>query len=210
MRRVAVGSLFLMLFVTVVAAQEKGVDNQTEKIKDNSTGPASGSNRGGSGNSNGINWGRDRTLTRPLLANPFRFTGRMDVILKAVQDVMAERKMIPDDSTSRPAEGLIISQPYTFSKGAVVSRGELNRYSELPESTTTTWTGGRYTFTVQVIPIDGSHANVSVSAKIEGRTNDVMGTEWLSLRSNGLAEDEFISDLVTKLTGEIPNKNVAP
>jgi hypothetical protein len=191
------------------AQQEKGVDVQTEKIKTSGNGAGAGNTHSNSGGS-GISWGKDRTATRPLLPNPYRFTGRINILVQAVQDVMTDRKIIADDATSRPAEGLIISQPYTFSKGAVISRGELSRYSDLPESNTTTWTGGRVTYTVQVLPVDGMHANVMVSAKIEGKSNDILRTEWLSLSSNGLAEDEFMSDLINKLTGDVPAGIVQP
>lgn len=208
-----IGLSFLLLFVCSVstfAQQEKGVDVQTNEIRKKANGSEPNSSRSGSSVGNGINWGKDRTATRPLLPNPYRLTGRMDILVKAVQDVMADRKIIPDDATSRPAEGLIISQPYTFSKGAVISRGELSRYSELPASNSTTWTGGRVTYTVQVLPVDGMHANIMVSAKIEGKTNDILRTEWLSLASNGLAEDEFMSDLISKLTGDSPAGVVQP
>jgi len=49
-----------------------------------------------------------------------------------------------------------------------------------------------------------------VSAKIEGRSNDVLHTEWLSVASNGVAEDEFLSELIGKLTGETPAGILAP
>lgn len=210
MRYLSLTVLFLLASCSaIVAQQEKGVDVQTEKIRTSGSGSGTGSSRS-TGIGNGISWGKDRTATRPLLPNPYRFTGRMNVLVQAVQDVMSDRKMIPDEATSRPAEGLIISQPFTFSKGAVISKGELSRYSDLPVSNTTTWTGGRVTYTVQVLPVDGMHANVMVSAKIEGKTNDVLRTEWLSVSSNGMAEDEFMSDLINKLTGDVPAGIVQP
>jgi hypothetical protein len=210
MRYVSLSVLLLLACsVAVVAQAEKGVDVQTEKIRTSGNGAGSG-NSHPNGIGNGISWGKDRTATRPLLPNPYRFTGRMNILVKAVQDVMSDRKIIADEATSRPDEGLIIGQPFTFSKGAVISRGELSRYSDLPESNTTTWTGGRVTYTVQVLPVDGMHANVMVSAKIEGKTNDILRTEWLSLSSNGIAEDEFMSDLINKLTGDVPAGIVQP
>lgn len=210
MRYLVLSLVLLFAFVVSGTAQEKGVDAQSDKVRETGTSTNSGGNRTNTGVGRGISFGGGGTQTRSLLPNPFRFTGRMDVIVKAVQDVMTERKMIPDDGTSRPAEGLVISQPFTFSKGAVVSRGELSRYCELPETSSGTWSGGRYTFTVQVAPIDGIHANVSISAKIEGRTNGILGTEWTTLASNGLAEDEFLTELIAKLTGEIPAGIVVP
>jgi len=117
---------------------------------------------------------------------------------------MRDQKLIVDETASKPADGIIISQPYTFVKGAVVSQAELGRYADTPATDTRGWTRGRYTLTVEVQPIDGTNANVSVNAKVEGRTDGATGAEWVTLRSRGLAEDEFLSALVTAITGEAP------
>jgi len=129
---------------------------------------------------------------------------RRDVILKAVQDVMRDRKLIFDEAASKPAEGIIVSQPYMFIKGAVVSQSELSRYADITTSTARGWTRGRYTLTVEVQPIDGNSANVLVNAKIEGRTDGATGAEWVTLTSRGLAEEEFLSALITNITGAPP------
>jgi hypothetical protein len=129
---------------------------------------------------------------------------RRDVILKAVQDVMRDRKLIFDEAASKPAEGIIVSQPYMFIKGAVVSKSELSRYADITTSTARGWTRGRYTLAVEVQPIDGNSANVLVNAKIEGRTDGATGAEWVTLTSRGLAEEEFLSALITNITGAPP------
>ena len=56
--------------------------------------------------------------------------------MKAVEDVMRDRKLIVDEASSRPADGIIVSQPYTFVKGSLVSQSQLNRHAELA---TPTW-----------------------------------------------------------------------
>ena len=53
------------------------------------------------------------------------------------------------------SDGIIVSQPFTFIKGAVVSQAELSRYADVPVSASRGWTRGRYTLTVEVQPIDG-------------------------------------------------------
>jgi hypothetical protein len=55
-----------------------------------------------------------------------------------------------------------------------------------------------------VQPIDGNSANVSVNARIEGRTDGATGAEWTTLRSIGVVEDEFLSALITNITGGPP------
>jgi hypothetical protein len=45
---------------------------------------------------------------------------------------------------------------------------------------------------------------VSVNAKVEGRSDGVTGAEWATLRSTGLAEDQFLEGLITAVTGVAP------
>ena len=88
--------------------------------------------------------------------------------------------------------------------GAVVTQSELSRYADVPTSTTRGWTQGRYTITVEVQPIDGVNANISVNAKIEGRSDGATGAEWQTLPSLGMVEDEFLAALVEAITGTTP------
>jgi hypothetical protein len=105
---------------------------------------------------------------------------------------------------SRLDDGILISQPYRFVKGTVVAATELNRYAEVPTETTRGWSQGRYTVIVEVQPVDGINTNVSVNTRIEGRSDGAAGAEWVSLRSNGTAEQEFLSALIEKITGAPP------
>jgi hypothetical protein len=151
-----------------------------------------------------MDFGRGRTPETPPLPNPYRLTGRRDVIITAVQDLMRDRKLVVDENASRLSDGIIVSQPFTFTKGAVVAQADLSRYADVPASNARGWTRGRYTLTVEVQPIDGTAANVSVNAKVEGRSDGVTGAEWATLRSTGLAEDQFLEGLITAVTGVAP------
>jgi hypothetical protein len=148
-----------------------------------------------------MDFGRGKTAETIPLDNPYRLSGRRDVIIKAVQDLMRDRKMVVDEGASRFADGIIVTQPFTFTKGAVVSAGDLSRYADVPTSNSRAWTRGRYTLTVEVQPIDGTTANVSVNAKVEGRTDGATGAEWTTLKSTGLAEDQFLDGLIVAVTG---------
>jgi len=152
----------------------------------------------------GINFGKDKTKVVPMLPNPYRLTARRDVIMKAVGDVMRDRKLILDEASSKSDEGILVTQPYTFIKGAVVTQSELNHYADIVNDNTRSWTRGRYTITVEVQPIDGVSANVSVNAKIEGRTDGPTGPEWITLRSTGIAEQDFLAALIEAVTGGAP------
>jgi hypothetical protein len=117
---------------------------------------------------------------------------------------MRERKLIIDETVSKPDTGLLVSQPYTFTKGSVVSTSELNRLADLPRTEQGNWTRGRYIIIIEIQPIDSSNTNVSVNARVEGRSDNVLGAEWLTLKSNGTAEQEFLLSLIEKVTGGPP------
>lgn len=201
--------LFLVLtLITAVSvqAQGKGVDQQNDRIRDGSNNRTPGVNGGNvdTGAGRGIDFGKGRTHVPPPVANPYRFSFRNDVLAKAVGELMRERKLILDEADSKPDEGVLISQPYTFTKGAVVAPSELNRLAEVPQSELRGWTRGRYTLIVEIQPLDGAYTNVAINARIEGRSDSIVGGEWVNLRSNGTAEQEFLIALVEKVTGGPP------
>jgi hypothetical protein len=202
-----VALLVLTTAATAAFGQGKGVDSQSQRITDNS------SNRGAANNGtkqdtgttgSGINFGGGKTAAINVLPNPYRMTARRDAIIKAAAEVMRDRKLIIDDAASKPDEGIIVSQPFTFIKGAVVTQSELYRYANIENSQGRSWTRGRYTITVEVQPIDGVSANVSINAKIEGRSDGPTGAEWTTLQSTGAAEQDFLSALIENITGSAP------
>jgi hypothetical protein len=207
MLRIITGLLLLIACsVSVWAQAAKGVDKQSERVRDGGSErtPANNGNKTDVGAGRGMDFGSGKSAVTVPLANPYRLTGRRDVIINAVQELMRDRKLVVDDSASRISDGIIVSQPFTFTKGAVVAEADLSRYADVPASSARGWTRGRYTLTVEIQPIDGTNANVSVNAKVEGRTDGATGGEWTTLRSSGLAEDMFIEGLVNAVTGAPP------
>lgn len=201
-------ALLVVLIASAIAfGQGKGVDRQNQRISDTGSNKAPANNGtktdvGTTGS--GINFGKDKTKAVVMLPNPYRLAARRDVLMKAIADVMRDRKLIVDDSSSKPDEGIIVSQPYTFIKGAVVTKGELLRYANIVTDDSRNWTRGRYTITVEVQPIDGINSNVSINAKIEGRTDGPAGAEWNTLQSSGIAEQDFLTALIEAVTGGAP------
>jgi hypothetical protein len=200
------GILLLALACTVCAAQEKGVDQQNDRIRDSSNNrqPAVNGSKVDTGVGRGMDFGKGRTQTPPPIPNPYRFQVPNDVLTKAATELMRERKLILDETVSKPDTGLLVSQPYTFTRGTVVSTSELNRLADIPRTDQGNWNRGRYTIIVEIQPVDSSNTNVSVNARVEGRSDTVLGAEWLSLRSNGTAEQEFLLSLIEKVTGGPP------
>ena len=204
MKNIAVAVLVVLMVSFTTLSQSKGEDKGGQRVRDTgSSSPASNGSKQDSGSGRGFDWG-GKTAKIPPLDNPYRLTGRRDVILKAAAEVMRDRKLILDEAASKPAEGILVSQVYRFIKGAVVTKSELGRYADVPTSTTRGWTQGRYTISVEVQPIDGFNAKVAVNAKIEGRSDGATGGEWVTLPSLGVAEQEFLSALIEKVTGSAP------
>jgi hypothetical protein len=214
MLRIITGLLILIgCSVPAFAQAAKGVDKQNERVRDSGSDrtPANNGNKTDVGAGRGMDFGRGRTPETPPLPNPYRLSGRRDVIITAVKELMRDRKLVVDESASRLSDGIIVSQPFTFTKGAVVAEADLSRYSDVPASSGRGWTRGRYTLTVEIQPIDGSTTNVVVNAKVEGRTDGATGAEWTTLRSSGLAEDQFLEGLITAVTGAPPpGRNLQP
>lgn len=181
-------------------AQQKGIDNQTQKIKEE--GVKSTQQTPSTGGGRTINWGQDKTKVRAPLANPYKLNSRRDVLVETITDILESMKILVDDSASRPKDGIVVTQPFIFAKGAVITRNELNRYAILPNSDTS-WTRGRFTLIVEVQSIDGIQNNVSVTAKVEGRSENGFESEWTTLQSSGAAEDEFMVKLVEAVTGTL-------
>jgi hypothetical protein len=200
----AVATIFIMMLVCIsIAAQEKGVDRQNDRIRDQGQGRGAGENgsKQDVGSGRGMDFGKGRTVEPPPIANPYRFTTRRDTLMRAIEALMRDSKLILDEAASKPNDGILVTQPYTFTKGAVVSLAELNRYAELPAADSRGWTRGRYTIIVEVQPIDAVNINVSVNAKVEGRNDGASGAEWVTLRSSGQAEQDFLGALVESVTG---------
>jgi hypothetical protein len=207
MWRIILGLLLLVVVsVPAFAQAAKGVDKQNERVRDSGSDrtPANNGNKTDVGAGRGFDFGKGRTPETPPLPNPYRLSGRRDVIIQAIQDLMRDRKLVVDENASRFSEGIVLTQPFTFTKGAVVAEADLSRYAEVPVSSARAWTRGRYTLTVEVQPIDGTTANIAVNAKVEGRTDGATGAEWTTLRSIGLAEDQFLEGLIMAVTGVSP------
>lgn len=201
-------SLFCLVFVVLIFSfaafaqnPQKGVDTQTQKIKEESD--KSNTTRS---NDVGRSWdfGEGKTKVSERLANPYRMNSRRDVLVETILSILKDKKLIVDESASRIKDGFIVTQPYIFAKGAVITRNELSRYAILPASDTS-WTRGRYTLTVEVQSIDGIQNNISVTSKVEGRSDSGLRSEWTTLASSGAAEDEFLRKLVELVTGTSPD-----
>lgn len=193
-------AIFSMIFLCAAISAQKGVDSQTKTIKDESNKVTT---RGNDVTARSFDWGKGKTKVRERLANPYRLGGRRDVLIASIVDALREKKIVVDEASSRPGDGIIVTQPFVFAKGSVVTQSELNRYAIL-ETSDSSWTRAQYTLTIEVQSIDGVQNNVTVNAKVEGRAGNGLMSEWVTVRSSGVAEDDFLSKLIEMVTGTSP------
>ncbi len=188
----------IVLVAGVASFAQKGVDTQTQKIKDDTnktTARPTDATRS-------FNWGKGKTEVRERLANPYPVNGRRDVLVESIQEILKEKKLILDEASSRLADGIIVTQPFVFGKGQVIATNEIKRYAVLAYEDTA-WSRAQYSLTITIQSIDGVKNNISVNAKVEGRAGAGLFTEWRTLQSSGLAEEEFLIKLVESVTGNV-------
>lgn len=189
----------LGFLAAISAFAQKGVDSQTQTIKDEGNKVTTRT----SDATRSFTWD-GKTVVRSRLPNPYRLNSRRDVLIGQIIDALRENKIVVDETASRSKDGFIVTQPFIFAKGAVITLSELGRYATL-DAGDTAWTRGQYTLTIEVQSIDGIKADVSVNARVEGRAANGLGSEWRAVQSSGLAEDEFLAKLVEIVTGNSPN-----
>jgi len=182
---------------------QKGVDTQTQKIKEDASRTTSRQTDA----TRSFDWGKGKTKTRDLLPNPYRFTARRDALIEIVMEALKEKQILLDEAASRVKDGIIITQPFVFAKGAVTTKSELTQYGVV-EYEDSAWSRAQYTLTIEVQGIDAMANNVSVIAKVEGRSGNGIGSEWRTVPSSGIAEDEFLAKLVELVTGRSPERIV--
>lgn len=190
--------------LSVAVSAQKGVDPQTQKIKEEGNKVTSRT----SDATRSFDWGKGKTRVRDRLPNPYKLSARRDTLVATIIDTLREKRIIVDEAASRPQDGIIITQPFVFAKGTVVTQNELNRYG-VPEFSDNAWSRAQYTLTIEVQSIDGIQNNVSVNAKVEGRSGNGLISEWVTVRSSGVAEDEFLAKLVEAVTGVSPDPQPA-
>lgn len=189
--------LAAFVVLSASAAAQKGIDTQTQKIKETTNRTTTRETDA----TRSFDWGKGKTHVRERLANPYRLAARRDALVETIKQVIKDRKMVVDDASSRFADGIVVTQPYQFAKGPVTAQSDLAKYAVL-EFSDNAWSRGRYTLVIEVQSIDGVQNNVSVNAKVEGRSGNGLVAEWTSLQSSGLAEDEFLKALVESVTGQ--------
>jgi len=199
-------NVLITAFILAIASPfavfaQKGVDSQTQRIKED----ANKTTSRGSDATRSFDWGKGKTRTRDRLPNPYQLNARRDVLVRIIQDVLREKKIVIDEASSRLSDGVIVTQPYVVGKGPVIASAELKRYGVL-EYADDAWSRAQYALVIEVQSIDGVRNNVSVNAKVEGRSGNGLMTEWLTVQSSGLAEDEFLSKLVEMVTGISPDE----
>ncbi len=77
--------LSAIVIFSAVAFAQKGIDTQTDKIKQEGTSTPQTNTRTNNPTARSIDWGKGKTKVRPPLANPFRLNSRPIVFSKELR-----------------------------------------------------------------------------------------------------------------------------
>jgi hypothetical protein len=201
-------AVIIMLSAFAIAQEKKGVDTQNKEIREQNDVTTKTTSRDNDVTRT-FSFGKGKTVTRERLDNPFQLNSRRDILINSIISVLKEQRLIVDEAASKFDAGFVVSQPYTFAKGAIITKNEINRYAVIPD-TNQIWTRGRYTLTIDVQSIDGIRNKVYVTANVEGRAENGIFSEWSTLQSSGIAEDEFLVKLIDYVGGTKPEGILKP
>lgn len=142
----------------------------------------------------------DKPKGEPNLANPYTVGAKREDILKATRELFGTCAFPIDDVASKPGEGRIITKPIVFSRG-VTTQSDLEYYATMPAATTRSWSQGRLQIEITSLPLDATHAQLSVLARVQGRVGGIIEEKWIDGVSTGNLEDEVIRGLAGKVLG---------
>jgi hypothetical protein len=143
----------------------------------------------------------DRPKTEKPLDNPYIINAPREQILETVREVLKTCAIQVDDALSKPSEGKIVTKSVVFTRG-VTANDDLNHLAKMPASEVRNWQQGRWNLEISAIPLDENRSQLSVSAHIEGKIIDAVGSpKWIEGRSNGSVEDEVLRGLAGRILG---------
>ena len=136
------------------------------------------------------------------LPNPFIIGTSRDEALKAAKQ-MLETREIPldkDECNQQSGECTLISKQVIFIRG-ITTKSQLQHYCEIATRDVRDFSKGRYVLRIQVSPVTPTTAQVGISARFDGMTAGVVGSEWVSLTSRGELEDKLLRCLDQRVKG---------
>jgi len=147
-----------------------------------------------------IQFGRPKA-EKPL-PNPFILGTSRDEAVKATKQLLETREVPLDreECNQQTGECTLISKQVVFIKG-ITTKSQLLHFTELPSADVRDWSKGRYVLRIQISPATPATAQVGISAKFDGQTTGVVGSEWVPLASKGELEDKLLRCLDQRVKG---------
>src|SRR3982750_1908598 len=119
MKHILIGFAIVAFVPALSLAQtQKGIDTQTQKIKDDTNKTTARPTDVG----RSFDWGKGKTRVRDRLPNPYKLNSRRDRLLETIVQVLKDRQILVDEASSRVRDGVIITQPFVFAKGPVIAQ----------------------------------------------------------------------------------------
>lgn len=140
--------------------------------------------------------------TEKPLPNPSIIQAARDEVLIAIKQMLETREIPLDkeDCNAITGECTLISKPVVFIKG-ITTKSQLEHYSTVPAADLRNWTRGRYVLRIQISPASQKSSQVGVYARFEGMSDNVIGSEWVQLTSNGELEDRMLRCIQDRVLG---------
>ena len=144
----------------------------------------------------------DRPKAEKPLPNPMIITAARDDVRKVARQLLETREIALEKEDCNPQSGecVLITRPVVFIKG-IATRSQLEHYCEVPAATVRNWAEGRYVLRINISPANPQTSQVGISAKFEGKTEGVVGNEWVPLASRGQLEDKLLRCLDERARG---------
>ena len=136
------------------------------------------------------------------LPNPSIIGTARDEILTATKQMLETREIPLDkeDCSQTTGECTLISKPVIFTRG-ITAKSQLQHYCDVPAAEVRNWGKGRYTLRIQISPASPHTSLVGVSARFEGMTDGLSGSEWVALSSKGELEDKLLKCIRDRVRG---------
>jgi len=136
------------------------------------------------------------------LPNPSIIGASRDEAVKAAKQMLETREIPLDkeECNQQSGECTLVSKQVVFIRG-IAARSQLQHYCEIASADVREWSKGRYVLRIQVSPVTPATAQVGISARFDGMTAGVVGSEWVSLTSRGELEDKLLRCLDQRVKG---------
>ncbi|MCS6885798.1 MAG: hypothetical protein RMM17_05520 [Acidobacteriota bacterium] len=140
----------------------------------------------------------DKPKQQQSIPNPYVVSYPKDVVVERLAGYFKDSQMQLDTTFTRKEEGFLVTKPFVFVKGTL-TRSQLDRFGSCPAAEKRNWTRARATFQITVEATAPDQSRITVSSKLEGLSQELTGSSWVSCKSNGQMELQILEQILESL-----------